>query len=272
MLLIFFCIFICSSFCFCSFLFCLFYSACVVSDYSIFLPKFKGKPNNKPWFLCENVLHTYACTCTVIYLFLPYMMQWHPVLSLTVKSFSVTSLSLSLKTEHFSLWNPLHQSSPSVSQSHSFSLSFSGPSSPFLTALCLITSYLKWQLTSWGCNGGWLTEKEQQNTHTHNLNPPCTPCSHSLLLSLSHTYIYTHTDLFAPVLIYKRICSSSLLVLRGHQWGYGDTLGGGARTRFTRYCLHTQPAARWKTDGRRHISWVFCCTEDEQQQRAAVGH
>ncbi len=171
---------------------------------------------------------------------------------------------------------PVKSSPPvqSVSQSHSFSLSFSGPSSPFLTALCLITSYLKWQLTSWGCNGGWLTEKEQQNTHTHthNLNPPCTPCSHSLSLSLSHTYIYTHTDLFAPVLMYKRICSSSLLVLRGHQWGYGDTLGGGARTRFTRYCLHTQPAARWKTDGRRHISWVFCCTEDERQQRAAVGH
>ncbi len=195
MLLILFCIFICSSFCFCSFLFCLFYSACVVSDYSNFLPKFKGKPNNKPWFLCENVLHTYACTCSVIYLFLPYMMQWHPVLSSTVKSFSVTSLSLSLKSEHFSLWNPLHQSSPSVSQSHSFSLSFSGPSSPFLTALCLITSYLKWQLTSWGCNGGWLTEKEQQNTHTQpkpSLHPML---SFSFALAVTHIYLHPHRPL-----------------------------------------------------------------------------
>ncbi|ROL53370.1 hypothetical protein DPX16_20480 [Anabarilius grahami] len=32
--------------------------------------------------------------------------------------------------------------------------------------------------------------------------------------------------------------------VRGHLWGYGDTLGGGARTRFTRYCLSAQPAAR----------------------------
>ncbi len=62
-------------------------------------------------------------------------------------------------------------------------------------------------------------KRAAKHTHTHNLNPPCTPCSHSLSLSLSHTYIYTHTDLFAPVLIHKRICSSSLLVLWGHQWG-----------------------------------------------------
>lgn len=201
----------------------------------------------------------------------------HPVLSLTVKYFSPSHHLLFLwRLSIFPC--EILSTSPSVSITR-FLSPFSGPSSPFLTALCLITSYLKWQLTSWGCNGGWLTEKEQHNTHIHNLNPPCTPMiSFSLALAVTHTYIYTHTDLFAPVLIHKRICSSSLLVLRGHQWGYGDTLGGGARTRFTRYCLHTQPAARWKTDGRRHISWVFCCTEDSlecasvRQQRAAVGH
>lgn len=121
-------------------------------------------------------------------------------------------------------------------------------------------------------------KRAAQHTHTHTLNSLHPPRSHSLSLSLSHTYIYTHADPSAPVLIHKRICSSSLLVLRGHLWGYGDTLGGGARTRFTRYCLHAQPAARWKTDGCRHIKWVFCCTEgsmecaSERQQRAAVGH
>ncbi len=149
---------------FCFVLCCLFYSACVVSDDSTFYPKFKGKPNNKPWFLCENVLHTYACTCTVIYLFVPYMMQWRPVFDCKIFLCHIT-FSFSEDWAFF----PVKSSPPvqSVSQSHSFSLSFSGPSSPFLTALCLITSYLKWQLTSWGCNGGWLTEKEQQNTHTH---------------------------------------------------------------------------------------------------------
>ncbi len=190
---------------------------------------------------------------------------------------SVASLALSLATEHFSLWNPLHQS---VSQSHSLSLSFFWAVFTFPDSsvphhqLSEVTAHilgLQRGLAHW--------KRAAQHTHTHNLNPPCTPMlSFSLALAVTHTYIYTHTDLFAPVLIHKSICSSSLLVLRGHQWGYGDTLGGGARTRFTRYCLHTQPAARWKTDGRRHISWVFCCTEDslecasERQQRAAVGH
>lgn len=204
-------------------------------------------------------------------------MHWHPVLYLTGKSLSSSHRLLCLwRMSIFSLWNPLHR--PSVSLARFLS--------PILGRL-----HLSWQLCAsspaiWsdsshpGAATGAGSLKKSSTTHTYTHPKPSLhpPRSHSLSLSLSHTYIYTHADPSAPVLIHKRICSSSLLVLRGHLWGFGDTLGGGARTRFTRYCLHAQPAARWKTDGCRHIKWVFCCTEGsmecapERQQRATVGH
>ncbi len=117
-------------------------------------------------------------------------------LSSTVKSFSVTSLSLSLKSEHFSLWNPLHQSS-SVSQSHSFFsllfwavFTFPDSSVPH-HQLSEVTAHilgLQRGLAHW--------KRAAKHTHTHNLNPPCTPMlSFSIALAVTHIHLHPHRPL-----------------------------------------------------------------------------
>lgn len=138
-------------------------------------------------------------------------------LPLTVISLSVASPTLSLTTERFSQWNPLHQS---ISQSVSlvFSLlfwavfTFPDSSVPH-HQLSEVTAHilgLQRSLAHW---------KRAAQTHTYTHPKPFLH-PHALILSRSrchtHTHIYTHTDPSALVLIHKRVCSSSLLVLPGH--------------------------------------------------------
>lgn len=122
-------------------------------------------------------------------------------------------------TEQFSLWNPLPQS-VGLSFFLSLPLSCCGLSSSVLTALCLITSYMKWQLTSWSYSKGCLLRKS--NTHTlSRTNPTAAPppmCVH--IHALSFTQYHTPPPLILD-LIQRCVCSSSPLALRGHVRGRG---------------------------------------------------
>lgn len=103
-----------------------------------------------------------------------------------------------LLTEQFSLWNPLPQS-VRLSFFLSFPLSCCGLSSSVLTALCLITSYMKWQLTSWGYSKGCLLRKS--NTHfLSNKSSPTPPyvCTYTHTNTLFHTVSHTHTHTLHP--------------------------------------------------------------------------
>lgn len=109
------------------------------------------------------------------------LLQWKISLS--------TLNASSLLIEQFSLWNPLPQSLR-FSFFLSLPLSCCGLSSSVLTALCLITSYMKWQLTSWGYSEGCLLKKSNTRSLEQILPHPhvCTYTRH-----LFHTVSHTHT-------------------------------------------------------------------------------